>query len=236
MNEDDLASITEASSLEEFLRPLEAFSHRWGFGTCDATAFIQSADAPPRTVVVDNLPQSDDWLALAPLGLGRRCPVMQHCKYHSTPAVWDYRTYADRQLSDIYDAFSGFGLRSGISMSVHLPRRRFLQLSLHTDKEIPRSNFDRLLPDFRMLAAYAMVPAATLFDLADPEGELSQELTPIETDALRRLANGQDPAQISKALHLSESAVESILSIATSTLGCPNFISAAFRAKGLGII
>jgi DNA-binding CsgD family transcriptional regulator len=227
---DVLGARTEA----DLLQHLERLAHRWDFGSCDATAFIQGDDSPHKTIIVDNLPQSDEWRSIDP-ALFPLCPVMQHCKFQSTPVAWNSNTYTSRGLSRVFDAFSIFGLRSGICVSVHLPRRRFLQISLHSQVDRHTRAYSALLPELQSFAAHAIAPAVDIFGLSTL-GDQLPELTSIEKEALRWAADGMPTSDIADRLQISESTAAHVLRIAQETLGCPNAEAASFRAIGLGII
>ena len=53
-------------------------------------------------------------------GSGRRDPVMQHCRRHSVPIIWDQKTYLDRDAIDIWETQAPFGYRNGIAMALHV--------------------------------------------------------------------------------------------------------------------
>lgn len=230
----EFTDVLGAASGTDLLRHLERLAQRWGFESCDATAFIQGDDAPHKTIIVDNLPQSDEWRSIDP-ALFPLCPVMQHCKFQSTPVAWNSKTYTSRGLTKVFDAFSIFGLKSGICVSVHLPRRRFLQVSLHSQSDRPTTAYASMLPELQSFAAHAIAPAVDIFGL-NTFGAQAPQLTPIEQEALRWAVDGMSVADISDRLQLSESTTAHILKIAQETLGCPTVEAAAFRALGLGII
>jgi DNA-binding CsgD family transcriptional regulator len=230
----EFTDVLGARTETDLLHHLERLAHRWDFGSCDATAFIQGDDAPHKTMIVDNLPQSDEWRSIDP-ALFPLCPVMQHCKFQSTPVAWNSNTYTSRGLSRVFDAFSIFGLRSGVCVSVHLPRRRFLQVSLHSQSNRSTSDYRALLPELQSFAAHAIAPAADIFGLSTFCDQLP-ELTSIEMEALRWAADGLQACDIADRLQISESTATHVLQIARETLGCPNIEAAAFRAIGLGII
>lgn len=234
MNRVEFADVLGARTEGDFLQHLVRLAHRWDFGSCDATAFIQGNDAPHKTIIVDNLPKSDEWRSIDP-SLFPLCPVMQHCKFQSTPVAWNSDTYATRGLSRVYDAFSIFGLRSGICVSVHLPHRRFLQVSLHSHRDRPVAAYRELLPELQSFSAHAIAPAVEIFGLSTL-GDHIPELSFIEKEALRWAADGMPVGDIADRLNIGESTATHVLRIAQETLGCPNIEAAAFRAIGLGII
>ena len=226
------ASVLEADSHTSFLAALVSYAHRLGFGTADATAFVEPGGRPR---IINNIPASTEWLALDP-SLGQRCPVMQHCKRHGTPVAWGRQTYRETAgVTDLYDVCSSLGLSSGISVAMHLPRGQMLQVSLHTDLEMPSNRYQPLLADFVQFSACATAAAADLFLQLD-EDDLVQDLTAVELELLRRVAGGQTIERVAHHLHLAESVTQEVAAVASRTLGCPSIQTASMRALRLGII
>ncbi len=229
------ASILEASSTDSFLAALVSYAHAAGFGTADATAIIEHADRPREFAYIDNIPSSSEWQSLDP-ALGARCPVMQHCKRLGTPVVWGRRTYHDvAGVADLYDVCSSLGLASGVSVGVHLPRGRMLQVSMHSDQDLPIHGHHAILHDFVQFAASATAAASDLLLQMDDVDRI-QDLTPVELELLRRVAAGQPLERVAHHLSLAESVTGEIAAMASLTLGCSSVQAASLRALRLGII
>lgn len=228
-------AILEAKSPETFLACLVNYANEVGFGTADMTAFIEHDDRAREIVILDNLPTSDEWQSLDP-SLGQRCPVMQHCKRYGSTVAWGKSTYHDRPgIEDLYTVCSSLGLASGISVAAHLPEGRTLQISLHTDQDLPSGRYANVLTDFALFATAATATAADLF-LKMPHKHMMQPLLPMELEILRRASEGEGADTIAQRLNVSTSSVVRTMQITAHTLGCASIQAASLRALRLGII
>ncbi|MDT8998366.1 autoinducer binding domain-containing protein [Paucibacter sp. APW11] len=227
-------AIFAARTGNEFRDELIRFTHELGFPTCDVTAFIRRGNTSDEDhIYIDNLPRSDEWKHLDP-GLGKRCPVMQHCKTSSLPTVWDESTYRKHNCLDIFDAISALGLRSGASVSLHLPSICF-QVSVHSDLPLESKALGRTLSKLTSFASAALVPAEALF-FAASSGFDVQSLTRIEREALAWISDGMTVEQVARKLSMSITDTEQMLGLAAKTLGCSSSQGASLKAMRLGII
>lgn len=84
-------SVMEARSQEEFRSEIVRFSHGLGFDTVSAITVIDHPLSRPEFITVHNAP--DAYCDAMDAGENqRRDPVMQHCKQHSVPIIWNQDT------------------------------------------------------------------------------------------------------------------------------------------------
>ncbi len=226
--------VLAAQSEGEFRAEIARFAQNLGFRTVDALTVIDHEDSNSEFICVNNI-ESPDWQTIDP-SYGQRDPVMQHCKRSSIPIVWGTKNYLAPGLANIYEVFSAYGLRSGISVSSHLGNGRHFALSVHTDQDLPDDtrHIAYALPQLQLFATHALDAAFRLFL---PTGALSvPQLTRQEVDALSWVLDGKSNEEIASKLNLSEAALKICLRKVAQDLECANEHQAALKALRLGII
>ena len=116
-------SVMEARSQEEFRSEIVRFSHDLGFDTVSAITVIDRPLSNPEFIAVDNAPQAYGE-AMECTNDNRRDPVMQHCKQHSVPIIWNQETYTSRGAGDLWEQQAQFGYRNGVCLALHMPEGR----------------------------------------------------------------------------------------------------------------
>jgi DNA-binding CsgD family transcriptional regulator len=236
MLQDGYMSVLESRSRDEFLGEVVRFTKRLGFETVAATMVIDHLLGEPEFISVDNTPQSYRGV-YEDRGLGRRDPVLQHCKRQSVPIIWDRSTYVDCGEAEQWDEQARFGYRTGIAMALHLPEGRHFFLGVDRDQSLPSDPLEltRLVADLQLFAVHAqeaahriMVPAA-----AEPG---APALTPREVESLRWTMDGKTAWEVGSLLGISERTAVLHINNAMHKLGCVNKHQAVLKALRLGMI
>ena len=229
-------SVLESRNRDEFLVEVVRFTKKLGFETVAATTIIDHILGEPEFISVDNTPHSYRGV-YEDRGLGRRDPVLQHCKLQSVPIIWDRRTYVDCGEGEQWEAQARFGYCTGIAMALHLPEGRHFMLGVDRDQSLPTDpgELTRIVADLQLFAVHAqeaalriMVPAS-----ADPS---APALTPREVEALRWTMDGKTAWEVGNLLGISERTAVLHINNAMHKLGCVNKHQAVLKALRLGLI
>ena len=150
------ASVLQAGSRDDFRSEVVRFSRGLGFNTVSAVVVVDYAVGRSEFVAIDNAPTgyAD---AINDVASMRRDPVMQHCRRHSVPIVWDQATYTSQGLGDLWEEQARFGYRTGIAMALHLPEGRHFVMGVERDQALPTDSGEltRLVADLQLFAVYA---------------------------------------------------------------------------------
>jgi len=229
-------SVLEARNPEEFRDEVVRFSMQLGFETVSAITVIDHPLADPEFIAIDNAPVAyretiDD------SSLGRRDPVLQHCKTQSVPIIWNQDTYTTRGLGEMWETQASFGYRTGVCLALHMPEGRHFVLGVDREHPMPKDPIEvtRMVADLQLFAVHAqdaalriLVPAA-----AQPE---RPALTPRELESLRWTMDGRTAWEVGEALGISERTAVLHINNAMHKLGCNNKHQAVLKALRLGLI
>jgi hypothetical protein len=116
-------SVLKTRTRDELQEEVVGFTRRLGFETVSATVVIDHLLGEAEFITIDNTPRGYRDL-FQNRANWRRDPVMQHCKRHSMPIIWDQETYAAQGLGDKWEEQARFGYRHGIAMALHMPEGR----------------------------------------------------------------------------------------------------------------
>src|SRR5678815_2054633 len=94
--------VLKAGSRGELRDAVIRFAHSLGFQTATAMTVIDHGITESEFVTVDNSPPAYQE-CFNNHELARRNPVMQHCKRHSYPIIWDKDTYVGRGHEDLWE-------------------------------------------------------------------------------------------------------------------------------------
>ncbi|MEO8078886.1 MAG: autoinducer binding domain-containing protein [Caldimonas sp.] len=236
MLETGFTSVLETRTRDEFHEQIVEFTRRLGFETVSATVVIDHLLGEAEFITVDNTPRGykesfgnrENW---------RRDPVMQHCKRHSMPIVWNQATYAGRGVGDIWEEQARFGYRNGIAMALHMPEGRHFFLGVDRDRPVPAdaSAVTRLVADLQLFAVHAQDAALRILaPTLNVPGAPS--LTPRELETLRWTMEGKTAWEVGALLGISERTAALHVNNATHKLGCVNKHQAVLKALRLGLI
>jgi DNA-binding CsgD family transcriptional regulator len=229
-------SVMQARNRTEFRDELVRFAKGAGFEFVAATAVIDHVVGDTEFIGVNNTPA--DYLNVFQDGsIGRRDPVMQHCKRHSVPIVWDQATYTTNGAGDVWEEQARFGYKTGVNLALHLPEGRHFILGVDRDQPLPRSPVEltRIVADVQLFAVHAMDAAMRLLvpERLQPERPV---LTPREVECLSRTMDGKTAWEVGNLLGISERTAVLHLQTAMRKLGCVNKHQAVLKALRLGLI
>jgi DNA-binding CsgD family transcriptional regulator len=229
-------AVLEARSKEEFREQVVGFTHRLGFETVSAMTVIDHGMGKTEFITVDNTPKNYADTFSDP-ALGRRDPVMQHCKRQTVPIIWDQSTYVSQGAADIWEQQAPFGYSTGIAMALHMPEGRHFQLGVDRDQPLPADpeELQRLVADLQLFAVHAQEAALRLLvpETLQPE---RPALTPRELEVLRWTMEGKTAWEVGAILGITERTAVLHINNAMHKLGCVNKHQAVLKALRLGLI
>jgi len=228
--------ILHSSSVKEFSKNVADAIQSLGMTTIGVSVITEHAPGITEFKTLTNAP--DGYVSdFENLELAKLDPVSQHCKHSSEPVVWDQKFYASRGRGDFWENQAAFGLKSGVSVALHLPRgRHFLFGADCSERTCGTPQRIRVLvSDLLLVAAYAQAAA---FDLCLPyEGAAdTARLAPAELEALRWSTDGLTNAQVGQKLGISATEAMLRLHRTMAKLGCGSKYEAGLRAIRLGLI
>uniref|UniRef100_UPI00286CB0FC autoinducer binding domain-containing protein n=1 Tax=Methylibium sp. TaxID=2067992 RepID=UPI00286CB0FC len=130
-------SVLEAKSRDEFRGEVMRFTKQLGFDTMSAITVVDHPIGDTEFVAVDNAPEAFREVIEDPTAIGMD-PVMQHCRRHSVPIIWDQNTYVAAGQGAIWETQARFGYRAGICLALHMPEGRHFVLGVDRDQALPR--------------------------------------------------------------------------------------------------
>jgi DNA-binding CsgD family transcriptional regulator len=229
-------SILAAGSRDDFRHEVVRFSQSLGFNTVSAMAVVDFAVGRSEFVSIDNAPDGYAQ-AMHDVASMRRDPVMQHCRNHSLPIIWDQATYTRQGLGALWEEQARFGYHTGIAMALHLPEGRHFAFGVERDKPLPtdRLELQRMVADLQLFAVHAQDAAMRLLSPAAPVIE-RPALTPRELEALRWTMEGKTAWEMGAILGISERTAVLHINNAMHKLGCASKHLAVLKALKLGLI
>jgi DNA-binding CsgD family transcriptional regulator len=232
----EFESVLSARDRAEFRDAVLRFTRQLGFETVSAMTVIDHSVGDSEFITVDNTPPGYAETFHDMAG-GRRDPVMQHCKRHSVPIVWDQRTYVDQGLGELWEEQARFGYRTGVAVALHLPEGRHFLLGVDRDQALPRERaaLTRIVADLQLFAVHAQDSALRLLlpKTLRPE---RPALTPRELEALRWTMDGKTAWEVGTILGISERTAVHHVNNAMHKLGCATKHQAVLKALRLGLI
>lgn len=228
--------ILHSGSVKEFSKNVADAIQSLGMTTVGVSVITEHGPGITEFKTLTNAPEgyvSD----FENLELAKLDPVSQHCKHSSEPVVWDQKFYVSRGRGDFWEHQAAFGLKSGVSVALHLPRgRHFLFGADCAERTCGTPQRIRVLvSDLLLVAAYAQAAA---FDLCLPyEGAADRSrLATAELDALRWSVDGLTNVQVGQKLGISATEAMLRLNRTMAKLGCASKYEAGLRAIRLGLI
>ena len=236
MLQGDYLSVLEARDQAQFRSVVVRFAQQLGFDTVSASAIVDRPDTGSEFVAVHNTPAAFEQ-TFENLNIGRRDPVMQHCKRQTVPIVWGQKTYLDQGSIDLWDAQAQYGYRNGIAMALHLPEGRHFFLGVDRAQPLPadRIELTRLVADLQLFAVHAQDTAMRVLisEALQPE---RPALTPRELDVLRWTMEGKTAWEVGQLLNIAERTTVQHLQNAMKKLQCNSKHQAVLKALRLGLI
>jgi DNA-binding CsgD family transcriptional regulator len=236
MLQGDYLSVLEAKDQDQFRSVVVRFAQQLGFETVSAMVAVDGPDAESQFIAVHNTPLAFEQ-SYEDLNIGRRDPVMQHCKRHTVPIIWSQQTYVDRGVADIWEHQAQFGYRNGIAMALHLPEGKHFLFGVDRDQALPAqsSELTRIVAELQLFAVHAQDTALRVLisEALQPE---RPALTPRELDVLRWTMDGKTAWETGSLLSIAERTVVQHLQNAMKKLGCNSKHQAVLKALRLGLI
>ena len=236
MLQQGFTSVLQAGSRDDFRSEVVRFSKALGFNTVSAMAVVDHTVGRSEFVSIDNAPPGYAE-AINDVPSMRRDPVMQHCRRHSVPIIWDQATYLSQGLGELWEEQARFGYRTGIAMALHLPEGRHFAMGVERDRPLPTDGGEltRLVADLQLFAVHAQDAALRVLS---PTPVLTDRpsLTPRELEALRWTMEGKTAWEVGAILGISERTAVLHVNNAMHKLGCVNKHQAVLKALRLGLI
>ena len=229
-------SVLDVGSRDDFLREVVRFSRGLGFSTVSAMAVVDFGVGRSEFVSIDNAPAGFAAVAHNVVSI-RRDPVMQHCRRHTVPIIWDQHTYTSQGLGEIWEEQARFGYHTGIAMALHLPEGRHFAFGVERDQPLPSdgAELSRLVADLQLFAVHAQDAAMRLLSPMAPPID-RPALTPRELEALRWTMEGKTAWEVGAILGITERTAVLHVNNAMHKLGCTSKHQAVLRALRLGLI
>ena len=230
------SSVLQAVSRDDFRDEVVRFSQKLGFNTVSAMAVVDVAMGRSAFVQIDNAPEGYA-AVMNDVSAMRSDPVMQHCRRHTWPIVWDQQTYTSQGLGELWEQQARFGYRTGIAMALHLPEGRHFALGVERDQPLPTDGGEltRLVADLQLFAVHAQDAALRVMSPVPPDTE-RPSLTPRELEAMRWTLAGKTAWELGAILGISERTAVLHVSNAMKKLGCSSKHQAVLKALRLGLI
>lgn len=236
MLQSDYLAVLEAKTREELQSQLIHFSGELGFQMVAGMAVIDHFLGEPEFITVDNTPAAYR-AAYTDRGNGKRDPVMQHCKQHSVPIIWDQSTYVKANQAEKWEQQARFGYRHGVSLALHMPEGRHFMLGVVRDQPLPKdaAEVTRVVASLQLFAVHAQEAAMRILVPTSTEPG-APALTPRELETLRWTMEGKTAWEVANVLGISERTAVLHANNAMHKLGCVNKHQAVLKALRLGLI
>ena len=230
------AAVLQAGSRDDFRNEVVRFTQAMGFCTVSAMMVVDRSMGRSDFLAISNAPTGCE-VVLEDANSMRLDPVMQHCRRHAFPIIWDQATYTSQGLGNLWEAQARFGYCTGIAMALHLPEGRHFVLGVERDTPLPTNTGElkRLVADLQLFATFAqdaaqrvLMPALTLGD--------RPALTPRELEALRWTMEGKTAWEVGAILGISERTAVLHVNNAMHKLNCTSKHQAVLKALRLGLI
>lgn len=229
-------SVLQAGSRDDFRSEVVRFTKALGFNTVSAMAVVDHAVGRSEFVSIDNAPPGYAE-AINDVPSMRRDPVMQHCRRHSVPIIWDQATYLSQGLGELWEEQARFGYRTGIAMALHLPEGRHFAMGVERDQPLPTDGAEltRLVADLQLFAVHAQDAALRVLAPAPVQAD-RPSLTPRELETLRWTMEGKTAWEVGAILGISERTAVLHVTNAMHKLDCASKHQAVLKALRLGLI
>lgn len=230
------SSILQATSREDFRCEVVRFTQDLGFDTMSAVMVVDCGAGRSEFVAIDNAPPGYA-AAINDIPSMRRDPVMQHCRHHTLPIIWDQATYTAKGLGELWEEQARFGYRTGICLAMHLPDGRHFVLGVDRDKPLPvdSAELTRIVADLQLFAVYAQDAALRVMSPITGRSE-RPKLTPRELEALRWTMEGKTAWETGVILGISERTAVLHINNAMHKLDCASKHQAVLKALRMGLI
>ena len=236
MLQGDYLSVLEAKDKAQFESVVIRFAQQVGFETVSAMVVVDRPGIESEFVTVHNTPMAFEQDFEAP-SLGKRDPVMQHCRRQTMPIVWGQKTYLDQDAIELWEIQAKYGYRNGIAMALHMPEGRHFMLGVDRGQALPTESHEltRIVADLQLFAVHAQDTALRVLvsETLQPE---RPSITPRELEVLRWTMDGKTAWEAGVLLGVTERTVIQHLQNAMRKLECNSKHQAVLKALRLGLI
>lgn len=165
-------------------------------------------------------------------------PTVAHCIARNTSLLWSPEIFATPAQQEMYEAASGFGLRSGVTLPIHGPKGELGILCFVNDRA-PGDSFRKdarhVLPGLSLLRDITF-DTGLAFCAPEASAQPIPRLTPRELECLKWTAAGKTTWEISVILRCSQSVVNFHITNIRNKIGAGNRRDAIVKALRLGLI
>jgi DNA-binding CsgD family transcriptional regulator len=230
-------SVMETQTPLQFRDQVVRFGQNLGFETVSAMAVLDHSLSSTEFHGVDNIPPGYE-KSHGDISLGRRDPVMQHCKHTSIPIIWDQDTYTCCGEADLWEEQAQYGFKTGIALAIHMPAGCHFFIGIDRDRTLNENakSMTRIVAELQLFAVHAQDAAFRIFApnvRTDAEGP---SLTPRELEALRWTMDGKRAWEVGQQLNISERTAVFHLQNAVRKLGCRTKHEAVLKAIRMGLL
>lgn len=157
-------SVMQAQTEADFRSEVIRFAQELGFAYVSAMTVIDHSLTHSDFFTVDNTPQAFKDV-FSNNTVGRKDPVMQHCKRGTVPILWDQSTYVRNGVEELWEEQAAFGYRTGVALAMHMPQGRHFMLGVDRDEALPKepTALTRIVADLQLFAVHAQDAAIRLF-------------------------------------------------------------------------
>ena len=229
-------TVMKAQSRDEFREEIVRFAKSLGFETVSAITAVDRGLGKSEFVAVHNAPA--EWCeASANVSFIRVDPVLQHCRRHTVPIVWDEKTYESNGASDMWRRQAEYGYRTGIAMALHMPEGQHFLFGVDRAQALPAdaTELQRIVADLQLFAVHAQDAAVRLL-LPKSQQPERPALTPRELEALQWTMEGKTAWEVGAVLGISERTAVLHVQNAMHKLGAVNKHQAVLKALRLGLL
>lgn len=230
-------SVMQAQTEADFRSEVIRFAQELGFAYVSAMTVIDHSLTHSDFFTVDNTPQAFKDV-FSNNTVGRKDPVMQHCKRGTVPILWDQSTYVRNGVEELWEEQAAFGYRTGVALAMHMPQGRHFMLGVDRDEALPKepTALTRIVADLQLFAVHAQDAAIRLFVPPNTLALERPKLTPRELEALRWTMEGKTAWEVGTILGISERTAVLHLQNAMHKLEATNKHQAVLKALRLGLI
>jgi DNA-binding CsgD family transcriptional regulator len=229
-------SVLEAQDRDELRSEMVGFAENLGFRTISATIVVDHLMGDSEFIALDNTPK-DFTEVYENQANWKRDPVMQYCRHHSVPIIWDQSTYLNVGQGDIWEEQARYGYRSGIALALHLPQGQHFLIGVDRDKSLPDNagELTRMVADLQLFAVHAQEAASRLLlpTVVQPQ---APSLTARELESLRWTMEGKTAWEVGNILGITERTAVLHINNGMHKLGCVNKHQAVLKALRIGLI
>ena len=228
---DNLQALLDCRTADELRAQTDRHVQRLGFGNW---MYGSGNSLKPSPDALDAYPP--EWMAhYSQHRYFEIDPVLDHCRYHTTPCLWAADPSARRvgYLTEFFREAADYGLSAGIGLPIHGPSGPSALITVATDDaRLARPNLGNL-GELQLLASFLHEASRRL---TKPSARDQVHLTARELDCLRWAAEGRTSWEISQELGVSERTVVFHLQNAARKLGVLGRRQAIAKAMSLQLL